>query len=124
MADAVNHPRHYTMLPHEVIEVVGDLDFCTGNALKYLMRAPYKHHTREDLQKALWYVTYAFKHHRPLPRIPAIVMEKGYENAIAMKGWTYITCAILNLLSGNRGQAMQNIGKEISKLEGAEHGAD
>lgn len=40
MADMVNHPPHYTYGKMEVIEAF-DLDFCEGNAVKYLLR--YKH---------------------------------------------------------------------------------
>lgn len=43
MADMVNHPPHYTYGKMEVIDVIEafDLDFCEGNAVKYLLR--YKH---------------------------------------------------------------------------------
>lgn len=57
--DAVNHPSHYTSFPGvEVIDLVQHLNFCKGNAVKYLARAGLKDPTKEieDLRKAIWYV--------------------------------------------------------------------
>jgi hypothetical protein len=55
--DLVNHPLHYTSHPSNVecIEIVESMDFCTGNAFKYVWRFREKH-GREDLAKAVWYV--------------------------------------------------------------------
>jgi hypothetical protein len=54
--DIVNHPKHYTHSSSvECIELVEAMDFCTGNAFKYVWRFREKH-GREDLAKALWYV--------------------------------------------------------------------
>ena len=41
MSDAVNHPSHYTDGNIEVIEYIEDkkLDYCLGNAVKYISRA-------------------------------------------------------------------------------------
>ena len=66
--DKVNHPPHYTWLKEkcgiEVIDITRHLDFCTGSAVKYLLRAGYKSEegysdkakTIEDLKKAIWYI--------------------------------------------------------------------
>lgn len=66
--DRVNHPRHYNWLKEkcgiEVIDITRHLDFDTGNAVKYLLRAGYKSEkgysnnakTIEDLKKAIWYI--------------------------------------------------------------------
>lgn len=61
MTDNVNHPAHYSggwSNNAEVIDITENLNFNTGNAVKYLCRAgkkdPEKH--IEDLQKAAWYV--------------------------------------------------------------------
>lgn len=55
--DPVNHPSHYAdHYEHEVIELTEKLDFCLGNAVKYILRAPYKGHEAEDLKKARWYL--------------------------------------------------------------------
>lgn len=59
MADLINHPPHYTRFPVEVIEIAENLDFCRGNAVKYLCRAGLKGDELEDLLKAQWYVARA-----------------------------------------------------------------
>lgn len=60
--ETVNHPPHYQGQKFEVIDVIEDFDlnFRTGNALKYLMRAGRKYQDNdgylEDLYKAIWYL--------------------------------------------------------------------
>lgn len=69
--DAVNHPSHYTWLKEkcgiEVIDITRHLDFNTGNAIKYILRAgrkPLKSENKsdfytgtiQDLKKAVWYL--------------------------------------------------------------------
>lgn len=59
--DAVNHPAHYAegwSNGAEVIDITEHLNFCRGNAVKYLARAGAKDPAREleDLRKAAWYV--------------------------------------------------------------------
>jgi len=57
--DAVNHPSHYTQYPVEVIELTRHMNFCKGNAVKYVARAGYKggpEKELEDLDKAIWYL--------------------------------------------------------------------
>lgn len=57
MTDLVNHPQHYAEhYDHEVIELTQHLSFCLGNAVKYILRAPFKGAELLDLQKAEWYV--------------------------------------------------------------------
>lgn len=58
MNDPVNHPTHYTSHPSgvECIEITEHLNFCIGNAIKYLWRAGLKGEQVEDLRKARWYV--------------------------------------------------------------------
>jgi len=54
----VDHPIHYNKGIYEVIDVIEDwkLGFNTGNAIKYIARAPYKGNTIEDYEKAIWYI--------------------------------------------------------------------
>lgn len=64
----VNHPPHYTWLKDkcgiEVIDIVRYMDFCLGNAIKYVLRAGHKQDASlsdnqkevEDLKKAIWYI--------------------------------------------------------------------
>ena len=66
--DRVAHPKHYTWLKDkcgvEVIDITRHMDFCLGNAVKYLLRAGHKteqgytdrEKTIEDLRKAVWYI--------------------------------------------------------------------
>lgn len=57
---AVDHPAYYNTGKIEVIDYILDknLDFCLGNAVKYISRAGKKDpaKTIEDLKKALWYI--------------------------------------------------------------------
>lgn len=54
----VNHPSHYNQGSIEVIDAIIDwnLDFCLGNAIKYITRCNYKNNKVEDLEKAIWYI--------------------------------------------------------------------
>lgn len=56
--DVVNHPSHYTAHSSgvECIEVTEHMNFCLGNAMKYIWRADLKHDAIEDLRKAAWYI--------------------------------------------------------------------
>ena len=56
--DVVNHPPHYTAHPSgvECIQVTEHMNFCLGNAIKYIWRSDLKHDAIEDLKKAVWYV--------------------------------------------------------------------
>lgn len=62
MSNNVNHPNHYGGQdnPYEAIKVIEawELDFCLGNAIKYISRAGKKDHRKikEDLEKAKWYL--------------------------------------------------------------------
>lgn len=58
--EAVNHPAHYRKDSIEAIEVIEawNLDFCLGNAVKYISRSGLKDPSKdiEDLMKAVWYI--------------------------------------------------------------------
>jgi hypothetical protein len=56
--DNVKRPKHYTSHPSgiECIQVTEHMDFCRGNAIKYIWRAGEKGNPIEDLQKARWYI--------------------------------------------------------------------
>lgn len=53
----VDHPKHYNqgIEPIDIIES-WELNFSLGNAIKYILRAPYKNNELEDLEKAKWYL--------------------------------------------------------------------
>lgn len=59
--DKVDHPSYYGGdKTYETIKVIDawNLDFCLGNAVKYISRAGKKdpEKTIEDLKKAIWYI--------------------------------------------------------------------
>jgi translation initiation factor 2 alpha subunit (eIF-2alpha) len=60
--EMINHPNHYggAENQYEVIKIIEalNLDFHTGNAIKYIIRAGKKDPTKEleDLRKAAWYI--------------------------------------------------------------------
>ena len=58
--DAVNCPKHYTQHPSgvECIVVTEHMNFCLGNAVKYIWRNGLKDRQPgiQDLQKAVWYL--------------------------------------------------------------------
>lgn len=60
MADVVNHPPHYKGHPSgvECIQITEHMNFCRGNAVKYIWRAGEKDPSKEleDLKKARWYI--------------------------------------------------------------------
>ena len=59
MHDPINHPKHYTSHPSgiEVIQITEHMNFCLGNAVKYILRAGLKTEDPiQDLQKAHWYI--------------------------------------------------------------------
>lgn len=78
MSDAVNHPSHYTDGNIEVIEYIEDkkLDYCLGNAVKYISRAGKKDPAKEieDLQKADWYIN---RRIRELEQKESAVVQKN-----------------------------------------------
>lgn len=60
MSDSINHPPHYNKHPSgvECIDIVEHMNFCLGNAIKYIWRTGLKDSANqlEDLKKARWYV--------------------------------------------------------------------
>ena len=51
----VDHPKHYNIGAIEVIDVIEDwnLNFCLGNAIKYIARCAYKGHKKESRESYL-----------------------------------------------------------------------
>jgi hypothetical protein len=54
----VLHPNHYTSHPSgvECIEITRHMNFCLGNAMKYIWRADLKDDAIQDLEKAKFYI--------------------------------------------------------------------
>lgn len=67
--DTVNSPSHYNQTKIEAIDIIEDVTagyqsnvkYHIGNAIKYLIRAPFKNHTVEDLKKSVWYTQRAIE---------------------------------------------------------------
>ena len=66
--DNVNHPKHYEGniecidAMQEVLGKDGTINFCIGNAFKYIWRCKKKHPTPiEDLKKCRWYINKALE---------------------------------------------------------------
>jgi hypothetical protein len=57
-ADSVSKPEHYRRHPSgiECIQITEHMNFCRGNAIKYIWRAGHKGSELEDLRKARWYI--------------------------------------------------------------------
>lgn len=57
MTDAIN-PPHYQDHPSKIecIQITEHMNFCLGNAIKYIWRAGLKNNAIEDLRKARWYI--------------------------------------------------------------------
>lgn len=55
--EMVDHPDHYNQ-GIETIDYIEswNMDFATGNVIKYVTRAKYKENPLEDLKKAKWYL--------------------------------------------------------------------
>ena len=74
MEEQVNHPSHYVkgIEPIDIIES-WDLNFSLGNAIKYILRSPYKGKQIEDLEKARWYID------REINRLKEEMVRKNIE---------------------------------------------
>jgi len=61
--DIVNHPPHYTQHPSgvECITITQHMNFCLGNAMKYIWRADLKGSSIQDLEKAIFYLKQEIK---------------------------------------------------------------
>lgn len=67
--DMVNHPPHYNNHPSgvECIQVTQYMNFCIGNAMKYLWRVDDKGDPIENLKKARWYIDQEIVRRRSAP---------------------------------------------------------
>ena len=61
-SDLVNHPPHYNAYSIEVIEVTRHCSFDIGNAVKYMLRHLHKNNSKQDLEKAQWYISDHINH--------------------------------------------------------------
>lgn len=75
----INSPEHYNKGNIEVIDAIEDwgLDFCLGNAIKYIARAGHKGKFEEDIRKAIWYLKRTIKN--------SDLLEKFINYEVALK---------------------------------------
>ena len=90
----VDHPGHYNSHPSgvEAIDIVEYMNFCLGNAFKYVFRYRHKHGVN-DLKKAVWYLkrqienptTHDFKPDRLMPEYDALleILSKEEDKKVA-----------------------------------------
>ena len=119
--DVVNHPPHYKSKPVECIEISEQMDFCLGNAFKYLYRYNEKGKPIEDLQKAVWYIERKLNNEKfqsyvnwDIDIIKLSNILNSEENKSIRLAMDFITLAIDR---ENLKLAVKNIKKVIKKLE-------
>ena len=79
----VSHPSHYNQ-GIEAIDIIEswDLNFSLGNAIKYILRSPYKGKQIEDLEKARWYID------REINRLKEEMTKKNIEECVRKTSFT------------------------------------
>jgi len=80
----VNHPPHYTSHPSgvECIQITEHMNFCLGNALKYIWRAGLKGDSQvEDLKKARFYIDREIARLEPVTIAVATTCDGSEEEA-------------------------------------------
>lgn len=84
MSDAVNHPSHYNHGRIECIEYILDkeMNFCRGNAVKYITRAGQKDPDKEieDLEKAVFYLNREIERLKDKDLKEAVLIDLQYDN--------------------------------------------
>ena len=79
--DMVNHPKHYTSHPSgvEVIQITEHMNFCLGNAIKYILRSELKGKQIEDLKKAIWYIE------REIQRLSKTILDESRAERVVIE---------------------------------------
>lgn len=116
--DMVNYPPHYQgfTVNLDCINFTQYMDFCTGNAFKYVWRAGLKGESAEeeiqDLKKALWYLD---KIHAPHCSSCTMITDI----ILYMSKFSLWKClALCAILSERKYQARETINDRIKTLEG------
>ena len=109
-AKLVNKPDHYAKREKNVecIQVAENMNFCTGNALKYAWRAGHKVNAdmKTDLQKSIWYLKRAKKNHTG----PAYTMGTVFR---IQDDWLYDVAT--SITSARFDDAIKLVQKELRK---------
>lgn len=109
----IDHPAHYNMGKIEVIDAIEDwqLDFCLGNAVKYIARAKHKGSELEDLKKARWYLDRAIQR---LEGTPALVAHNP--EVIPTYVGPFVGRRVVLILEENSGVVTVDDGEKIVVL--------
>ena len=61
----VNQPKHYQGDRMNALDVIDafKLNFCLGNAVKYVLRCEHKDNKVQDPEKAIWYLKHEIDKH-------------------------------------------------------------
>lgn len=88
MTDPVEHPAHYNAHPSgvECIQITEHMNFCLGNAIKYIWRAGLKPNSHDDLAKAKWYLEREIARKKPHREVQIEVAKKYCLELLALKG--------------------------------------
>lgn len=125
--DMVNNPPHYNNHPSgiEVIEITKHLNFCIGNAVKYILRHAKKGTPKQDLEKAEWYI----KREAPWLERPRIEIHtnKPWPDIAVEKLMRYLAVddelpvdlkqVLVNLVFHNYSEAYQGLTEYITTLD-------
>ena len=100
--EAVNHPNHYAVHPSgvECVQLSELLDFCKGNAFKYVWRAGKKFDAEEDLKKARFYLNRSIKNSK---NTSALILPNHYEmilQVVKTEPWEAKGKALFFIISG------------------------
>lgn len=121
--DVVNHPAHYTDGKYECIDFIESwgLGFHLGNAVKYITRAGKKNpeKTKEDLEKAIWYVKRARTYTDHFLCYPTRMLDEKNERIsvydyVFDKRLSYpLAQALLNIVRGDLDAALIHLNHEL-----------
>lgn len=103
--DMVNHPPHYKQGGIEVIDITRYLSFDIGNAIKYILRHPFKNSPKQDLEKALWYLNDHVTHHGiryDMPRVSKVLLDKTIESLpdSETQSWDELDIVLMEISQG------------------------
>ncbi|MDL2306609.1 DUF3310 domain-containing protein [Desulfovibrio sp. OttesenSCG-928-C06] len=101
----VSNPAHYTVYPVQPIALTRHLGFCLGNAVKYVLRAPYKGAPVEDLNKALQYLEW--EEETPSPSMTVSIYAE-FEQDIEV---------LVHFLAGGGSVSSLNIPDRVAELQ-------
>ena len=117
--DMVNHPKHYTEHPSgiECIDIVRNMPFSLGAAVKYAWRAGYKDDLSQDLNKCIWYINDCINHDISYQLTTA--EKTGVETWIQHESNTYRLNIVsgLTLLKNGYGYARSNCQNWLNSIQ-------